>query len=158
MKSKGTHPRLSLRAGKILAALMEHSTQEKAAAAADVSSVTVWRYLQKPAFQKALLEAKQAAFSQTEARLQQGSAAAVGTLFRVMTDSDAPAASRVRAAQYVMDYSAQSLSQQALEARVRELERSAEAASRPVSGNPPAESIQAAGGKDLDVETVSKTN
>ena len=117
MTSKRTRPRLSLRAGKILAALMEHSTQEKAAAAADVSTVTVWRYLQKPAFQKALLEAKQAAFSQTEARLQQGSAAAVGTLFRVMTDSDAPAASRVRAAQYVMTYSAQSLSQPALRPR-----------------------------------------
>jgi hypothetical protein len=158
MKSKRTRPRISHRAEKIIAALLEHPTQEKAAAAADVSTVTVWRYQRKPAFQKALLEARQAAFSQAEARLQQAATAAAVTVLRTMTDSAAPPAIRLRAAECVLDRSEQSLRQQVLEGRVSELERSAEAASRQVSGNPPAESIQAAGGKDLDVETVSKTN
>ncbi len=123
MKSKQTHPRLTLKAQKIIAALLENSTQEKAAAASGISTVTIWRYLQKPAFQKALQEARQAAFSQIEARMQQGAAAAAGTLFRIMTDGNAPEASRFRAAQYVIDFSARSLRQQALEARVLELER-----------------------------------
>lgn len=148
MKSKRPRPRLSHRAEKIVAALLEHPTQEKAAAAAGVSTVTVWRYQRKPGFKKALLEARQAAFSQAEARLQQACGAAAATVLRTMTDSAAPAAIWFHAAQYVLDRSAQSLSQQALEGRVGELERSAEAAPRQESGNPPAESIQAASKKE----------
>jgi predicted DNA-binding protein (UPF0251 family) len=32
----------------MIAALLEHSTQEKAAAALGISTVTLWRWLQKP--------------------------------------------------------------------------------------------------------------
>jgi hypothetical protein len=158
MKSKRTRPRISHRAEKIIAALLEHPTQEKAAAAAGVSTVTVWRYLQKPAFQKALLEARQAAFSQAEARLQQAATAAAVTVLRTMTDTAAPPAIRLRAAEYVLERSAKSLSDQALEGRVSELERSAEAAPRQESGNPPVRKHQTREQEGIDVETISTTN
>jgi hypothetical protein len=41
-----------------IAALLEHGTQEKAAAAAGISPVTLWRLQRKPKFQKALLQAR----------------------------------------------------------------------------------------------------
>ena len=126
--------------------------------AAGVSTVTVWRYLRKPAFQKALLEARQAAFSQAEARLQQAATAAAVTVLRTMTDSAAPPAIRLRAAEYVLERSAKSLSDQALEGRVSELERSAEAAPRQESGNPPARKHQTREQEGIDVETISTTN
>jgi len=148
MKSQRTRPRLSLKAEKIIAALLEHATQEKAAATAGVSTVTVWRYQRKPAFQKALLEARQAAFSQAEARLQQAATAAAVTVLRTMTDSAAPPAIRLRAAQYVMDYSAKSLNDQVLEGRVSELERLDEAASRQDRETPQPESTKPARKKD----------
>jgi transcriptional regulator with PAS, ATPase and Fis domain len=48
MKSSRTRPRSSRRAEQMIAALLEHSTQEKAAAALGISTVTLWRWLQKP--------------------------------------------------------------------------------------------------------------
>lgn len=114
--------RLSRRGEKILLALMENPNQEKAAAAAGISKVTLWRWQQKPKFQRALAEARREAYSQAVARLQQGSGAAAATLLRVMTDTTAPAASRVRAASCILATAARSLELQELEIRVRELE------------------------------------
>src|SRR5882672_7220228 len=102
MKSKRPR-RLSRRAEQAIAALLEHGTQEKAAAALGISPVTLWRLLRKPAFQRALLEARSAAFAQAIGRLQHASSAAATTLLRIMCDATAPAASRVRAAQCVLD-------------------------------------------------------
>jgi hypothetical protein len=81
------YPELSRRGEKILMALLEHSTYEKAAPAAGVSLPTLWRWRQKPEFQKAYLEARRDVHSQSMARLQQAEAAAVATVLRVMVDS-----------------------------------------------------------------------
>jgi hypothetical protein len=116
--------RLSHRAEKAILALLEHGTQEKAATAAGISAVTLWRLLRKPAFQRALLEARSDAFSQTLGRLQHGTSAAAATLFRIMCDATAPAASRVRAAQCVLENTARGIGLQDLEIRLRELEKS----------------------------------
>jgi hypothetical protein len=114
--------------------LLEHTTQEKAAAAAGVSTVTLWRWQRKPEFQKALLQARRDAYSQAVARLQQGAAAAAATLLRVMCDTAAPPASRVRAAQCVLDNAARGIGLQDLDVRLRELEKSGamEASRQPV--------------------------
>ena len=55
-----------------------------------MSDVTLWRSLQKPEFAEAYRKARRDAFSQSVARLQHASNAAVGTLLRVMTDREAP--------------------------------------------------------------------
>jgi hypothetical protein len=124
MTLKRPRRRLSRRDEKAILALLEHPTQEKAAAAAGISPVTLWRLQRKPKFQKALLQARSDAFSQAVGRLQHGSSAAATTLLRVMCDGAAPASSRGRAAQCVLDSAARGLGLQDLEIRLRELEKS----------------------------------
>jgi hypothetical protein len=52
--------------------------------------------------------------------------AAVSTLGKIMVDPNAPAASRVRAAESVLDHAAKAIEIEDIEARVSELERTAE--------------------------------
>ena len=117
----------SARQDRIILALLEHSTHEKAAAALGMSAVTLWRWMQKPEFAEAYRRARREAFSQSVARLQHASNAAVGTLLRVMTDREAPAASRVRAADVVLQSALRGMEIEDIEARVSELERATEA-------------------------------
>ena len=58
--------------------------------------------LKQPEFAEAFRKARREAFSQSVARLQHASNAVVGTLLRVMTDKEASASSRVRAAEVVL--------------------------------------------------------
>jgi len=108
---------------QMIVALLEHPTQEKAAAALSISTVTLWRSMQKPEFDKAYRKARRQAFSQSVARLQHASNAAVGTLLRVMTDREAPAASRVRAADVVLQRAFGGMEMEDIQARLSELER-----------------------------------
>jgi len=118
---------LDSRQDRMIVALLEHPTQEKAAAALGISTVTLWRAMQKPEFVEAYRKARREAFSQSIARLQHASNAAVGTLLRVMTDREAPAASRVRAADVVLQAAMHGMEVEDIEARVSELERAANA-------------------------------
>lgn len=115
-------PQLSRRDEQIIVALLEHPTQEKAAAAVGISKTTLWRRQKKLEFQKALNEARREAYAHAVARLQQGSGAAAATLLRVMTDTTAPAASRVRAAQCVLDNASRGIELQDLAVRLRAVE------------------------------------
>ena len=124
MTPKRRRRRLSRRAEQAIVALLEHGTHEKAAAARGISPVTLWRLQRKPEFRRALLEARRVAFAQAIGRLQHGSSAAATTLLRVMVDGSAPAASRVRAAQYVLESAARGIGLEDLEIRLRELEKS----------------------------------
>jgi hypothetical protein len=110
----------------MIVALLEHLTHEKAAAALGISPVTLWRQMQKPEFAAAYRKARREAFSQSVARLQHASNAAVGTLLRIMTDRETPAASRVRAADVVLQTALHGMELEDIEARVSELERAAE--------------------------------
>ena len=120
-------PMRSRRQDRFILALLEHPTLEKAAVAVGVSDVTLWRNLQRPEFAEAYRKARREAFSQSVARLQHASNAAVGTLLRVMTDREAPAASRVRAADVVLQTALRGMEMEDIEARLDRLERSAEA-------------------------------
>jgi hypothetical protein len=60
--------------------------------------------------------------------LQQASGAAVSTLLKVMLDANAPASTRVRAADSVLDHAAKAIEIEDIEARLSELERAAELA------------------------------
>lgn len=88
---------------KLILALLQSPSLEKAAQSAGISTATLWRRTQDPQFQEALRKARREAFSQAVGRLQHASNLAVNTLLRVMTDAEAPAASRVRAAECVLD-------------------------------------------------------
>jgi len=114
------------RQDRIILALLEHATLERAAAALSMSRVTLWRWTQKPAFAETLRHARRDAFSQALARLQHAADAAVNTLLRVMTDREAPAASRVRAADVVLQATIRGMEVEDIEVRVTELENAAE--------------------------------
>jgi hypothetical protein len=108
-----------------IAALLSQRNVEEAARVAGVGTNTLFRWLKMPEFQAAFREARWAAFSQSIARLQQASSAAVSTLLKVMVDANAPAASRVRAADCVLDHASRAIEIEDIEARVSELERAA---------------------------------
>jgi transposase-like protein len=108
-----------------IAALLIQRNVEEAARAAGISTNTLLRWLQLPEFDNAYRKARRHAFSQSEARLQQASGAVVSTLLKVMVDPKTPPATRVRAADSVLDHSAKAIELGDLEARVADLERTA---------------------------------
>jgi len=109
-----------------IAALLLQRNIEEAARFVNIGTKTLLRWLQLPEFDKAYREARRAAFSQSIARLQQASSAAVATLLKIMVDPSAPAASRIRAADSVLGHAAKAIEIEDIEARVSELERTAE--------------------------------
>ena len=109
-----------------IAALLSQRNIEEAARFVNIGTKTLLRWLQLPEFDKAYREARRAAFSQSIARLQQASSAAVATLLKIMVDPSAPAASRIRAADSVLGHAAKAIEIEDIEARVSELERTAE--------------------------------
>src|SRR5260370_41259968 len=74
-------------------------------------------------FKEEYRNARWEAFSQSLARLQQASGAAVSALLKVMIDKTTPAASRVRAADRVLDHASRATALEDIEARITELER-----------------------------------
>ena len=107
-------------------ALLSQRNVEEAARVGGISERTLYRWMQEPDFDGAYRAARRAAFSQSAARLQQMSSPAVTTLGKIMVDTSAPAASRVRAADSVLNHAAKAIEIEDIEARVSELERLAE--------------------------------
>ncbi len=105
-----------------IAALLTQRNVEEAARAAGVGTQTLLRWLKVPEFQAAYREARRATFSQSIARLQQASSAAATTLLKIMLDPAAPASTRVRAADSVLDHAKQAIEIEDIEVRVAALE------------------------------------
>src|SRR5262249_34044559 len=105
-----------------IAALLVQRNLEDAARAVGISSKTLLRWMKEPEFDLAYRAARRAAFSQSIARLQQASTAAVSTLLKIMVDANAPASTRVRAADCVLDHAAQAIELEDIESRVRAIE------------------------------------
>jgi hypothetical protein len=106
-----------------IVALLSARNLEEAARGAGVSIATMLRWMKRGEFQAAYRQARREAFSQSMARLQQASSAAVSTLLRIMVDQNAPASSRVRAADCVLDHSSKAIEIEDIQVRVTELER-----------------------------------
>ena len=108
-----------------IAALLSQRSVEDAARAVGIGTRTLLRWLQVPEFKAAYRDARRAAFSQSIARLQQGTAAAATTLLKTMIDTNTPASVRVRAAEAIFNHAAKAIEIEDIEARVSELERAA---------------------------------
>jgi len=107
-------------------ALLTNRTIEDAATAIKVAPSTLLRWMKEPDFSTAYRDARRATFSQSIARLQQATGAAVTTLLKVMVDPSTPPSTKVRAADSVLDHSAKAIEIEDIEARVAELERAAD--------------------------------
>ena len=99
---KGHGSKFDRKQEEAIAALLTQRNIEEAARVTGIGSTTLVRWLQMPEFQAAYREARRTAFSQSIARLQQASSAAVSVLVKIMVDPDAPTSSRVRAADVVL--------------------------------------------------------
>jgi hypothetical protein len=107
-------------------ALLTARSVEDAARMADVPPRSLHRWLKEPEFQRAYREARRAAYGQATARLQQATSAAVSTLLKIMVDINAPASTRVRAADSVLDHARQANEAEDIEVRLTALEQGAE--------------------------------
>jgi hypothetical protein len=106
----------------ILALLSQRNTAE-AARTVGVSERTLYRWQKDTDFEAAYHQARRTAYSQAIARLQQMSTAAVTTLGIVMLDGNAPPASRLRAADAVLNHAGKSLEREDILVRLAEVER-----------------------------------
>jgi len=107
-----------------IVALLTTRTTEEAARAVNVTAKTILRWQKEPEFDAAFRVAKRAAFGQSIARLHYLSSAAVSTLGKVMLDSATPPATKVRAADSILNHTAKTIEIEDLEARLDALERS----------------------------------
>jgi hypothetical protein len=76
---------------------------------AGIGANTLLRWLKVPEFQKAYREARRAAFSQSIARLQQGTSAAATTLIKLLLDPNTPASVRARVADSIFNHAAKAI-------------------------------------------------
>jgi hypothetical protein len=107
-------------------ALLTNRSIEEAAKSIDIGTQTLLRWMKVPEFQAAYREAKREAYGQSIARMHYLTSAAVSTLGKIMLDSKTPPATRVRAADSLLDHTAKAIENEDIEARVAELERAAD--------------------------------
>ena len=108
-----------------IAALLSQRNVEEAARAVGISPNTLLRWMKIPEFEKAYREARRAAVSQTNARMQQATGAAAATILKLMVDPSVAASVRIRASECVLNHAAKAIEIEDIEARVSELERAA---------------------------------
>jgi transposase-like protein len=107
-----------------IAALLTQRNIDEAAKAVGIASNTLLKWMKLPEFQKAYREARRAAFSQSIARLQQGTSAAATTLIKLLLDPNTPASVRARVADSIFNHAAKAIEIEDIEARVSALEAS----------------------------------
>src|ERR1022692_2156810 len=100
-----------------IVALLSQRNVEEAARAVGIGATTLLRWLKQPEFDRAYREAKRAAHSQSIARMLGGSSAAASTLLKIMLDPNTPAATRVRAANSILDHAGKAIDIQDIQAR-----------------------------------------
>ena len=110
-----------------IVALLTHRSIEEAARSLNIATKTLLRWMKEPDFDAAYRTAKRAAFAQSIARLHHLSSPAVSTLGKIMLDSTTPPATRVRAADSILDHTTKAIEIEDIDARLRELEAAAEA-------------------------------
>jgi hypothetical protein len=109
-----------LRQDRAIVALLAEPSTEAAAKTAGVSDVTIWRWMQQPAFKSRLRDARRAVVEGAIGRLQAAATEAVDTLRRNLT-CGAPSV-EVRAASAILDQAVRCVELFDLAERVEQLE------------------------------------
>jgi HD-like signal output (HDOD) protein len=110
-----------------IAALLTQRTSEEAARSIGIGPATLRRWQKDPEFAAVLRAARKDAYRQTIGRMHHLSSAAVSTLGRVMLDEKTPPATKVRAADSILNHTAKAIEIEELDARLTELEAATEA-------------------------------
>jgi transposase-like protein len=122
--------KFSQRMEQAIAALLSHRSVEEAARAVGIGTNTLLRWMKKPEFKAACREARRMVLSHTIGRMQDAAGAAATTVLKIMLDSNAPAATRLRASEIVLDQAAKAGEIEDIEDRVAKLELAAGLARR----------------------------
>jgi len=125
---RGHGAKFSRKMEEAVAALLTQRNLEEAARSVGIGAATLLRWQKLPEFQKAYRQARRDAYSQSIARLQQGTSAAATTLLKTMIDGTTPASVKVRAAEAIFNHASKAIEIEDIEARVAALEAAAEAA------------------------------
>jgi hypothetical protein len=110
-------------------ALLSTRTVEEAARVVHISPRTLYRWQKEPGFDAAYRAAKRMSFGQSIARLHYLSSAAVSTLGKVMLDAATPPATKVRAADSILNHATKAIEMEDIERRLTELEAAEESRS-----------------------------
>ena len=121
----GHGSKFDLKKDEAIAALLTQRSIEEAARVTGIATHTLMRWMRKPEFEAAYRKARRAAVSQSWARLQRASGAAVTTLLKVMVDPSARASARVRAADSVLERAHQAIENEDNEVRSAAKEQAA---------------------------------
>ena len=113
-----------------IAALLAHRNVDAAAHAIGVSVTTLLRWVKDPEFQAAYQEARRTVFAQALERLEDASGAAATTVLKLMVDPNAPASTRLRAAEIVLEQGARISEMADIKDRLLKLERATTPRSR----------------------------
>ena len=116
---------LSRKQEDAIVALLSSRSVEDAAHACNTPARTLYRWLKDRDFDAAYRAAKRSAYGQSMARMHHFSSAAVSTLGKVMLDPATPPATRVRAADSILNHTAKAIEIEDIEARVAESEHAA---------------------------------
>ena len=99
---------------------------EDAARVAGVAEKTLRRWMQEAEFNARYLRARRDGVHQSVARMQQATGAAGVTILKLMTDTNVPAAVRLRAAEAVFVHAIKGIELEDIEARLSALEQATE--------------------------------
>jgi hypothetical protein len=121
-----TPAELSPKQYRAIEALLDQPTLNKAAAAAGVGRVTLWRWLQTPDFNKAFMHARWNAVQQCIARIQRLTSEAASTLEEIVKDKSVPASSRVTAANSILATAIKGVELEDHDERIAEIQRDLE--------------------------------
>ena len=119
---KASSQKLSLRQERAISALLIYPSMSKAAAAAEVGEVTLWRWLRSPDFKEQYQLARRQAVSQAVGQLQRACSVAVLALTDISQDVNCPASARVSAAKSILELALKGVELEDLAVRVEELE------------------------------------
>jgi transposase-like protein len=133
----GHGAKFNRRKDEAIAALLTQPSVAEAARVANIRPQTLGKWMKDPEFEAEWRAARSAGLDQAIARLQKISGAAVTALLKVMRDSEAPAAARLRAAETVLKHAKAASEIEALQARLSDLERAQ--TSKAGTAKPPAD-------------------
>jgi len=120
---KPLEQKLNAKQERALVALLDCGEIKEAAETAGVTKVTLWRWLQSPAFQSRYRAARRQLVETAIAQLQSDCTIAVRVLREVAEDREAPASSRVAAAKTILEQSIGAIELMDLQERVEHLEK-----------------------------------
>ena len=113
---------LTVKQNKAAKILIAGGDYVEAASAADVTTRTIHRWLDAPAFHDAVAKGKTAAIDAASVRLAGGMDKAIGVMLRIMEDDQAAPSIRLRAANYLLGHALRYIEMQDVIARIEAIE------------------------------------